>query len=63
MDIRKFLKDQRRLRKIKQAEIASALKVSPATISNYEMGHSEMPYSSVEKYIEYLGFEIKLMLK
>jgi transcriptional regulator with XRE-family HTH domain len=63
MDIRKFLIEQRKMRKIKQAEIASALKVSPVTISHYEMGHSEMSFPSIEKYIEYLGFEIKLMLK
>jgi len=63
MNILVKLSEIRREKKIKQNEIASYLRVSDATMNRYEQGIRKIPLSQVEKYAEYLGYELKLMVK
>jgi transcriptional regulator with XRE-family HTH domain len=54
---------QRKERRIKQKDIASAIGVSSTALSRWENGKSELKHEHIVKYAEYLGFELKLMIK
>lgn len=61
--IRKTLVEQRKARRIKQNSVADFIGISNVALSRYEKGHTDMSMERIEKYVEYLGLEIKLMLK
>lgn len=62
-DLVKYLSDTRKQRGIEQKHIVLRLGVTGTTLSRYEQGKREMPFKVLRKYAEYLGFEIKLMVK
>lgn len=48
---------------ISQKEMAKRLGISKGGMNNYETGKRDIPFSKLEKYVDELGYEIKLMLK
>ena len=63
MEILDKLITLRKEKKVRQNEIASALRISAATLSKYENGRSEMGLGVAEAYAEYLGYELRLLIK
>jgi transcriptional regulator with XRE-family HTH domain len=61
--IRKKLVEQRKAKRIKQTEVAQAIGISNVALSRYETGRTDMSMDKIEKYVEYLGLEIKLLIK
>jgi transcriptional regulator with XRE-family HTH domain len=59
----KNLAEQRVKLGIKQITIAKELSVTKTTMSRYESGKRDIPSSLLDKYAEYLGYELKLMVK
>jgi transcriptional regulator with XRE-family HTH domain len=54
---------ERKIRKVKQKDMAKHLNISPWTLNNYERGRRRISLDFAEKYADYLGYELKLMLK
>lgn len=63
MDIRETLVKLRKQQKIKIKDVSENIGVSSVTLSRFENNKTELKFTSIQKYIEYLGYEIKLMLK
>jgi transcriptional regulator with XRE-family HTH domain len=63
MDIRKKLLNQRLERHIKAKKVAKYIGISPVSLSRYENGRTELKFEHLQRYAEFLGFEIKLLLK
>jgi transcriptional regulator with XRE-family HTH domain len=61
--IRKTLVEQRKARRIKQNAVAKFINISNVALSRYEKGYTNMSMDKIEKYADYLGLEIKLLLK
>lgn len=62
-DILKSLIQIRKEKRIDQKELLSSLGVIASTLSRYETGKREMPFSVLLKYADYLGYEIRLLKK
>ena len=60
---REKLVNQRKSRNIKQKDVANFIGITPTALSRYENGETELRMCHIEKYAEFLGFEIKLLLK
>ena len=63
MDLLDKLIEIRKYKKIDQKHLLHWLNISATTMSRYESGKREMPFSIMIKYADYLGYEFKLMLK
>ena len=63
MDIVKVLTKERKLQKVSQEKIAKECGISKAMISRIERSLSSPNYNYLEKYAEYLGYEIRLLKK
>jgi transcriptional regulator with XRE-family HTH domain len=61
--IRKTLVEQRKAKRIKQNAVAKFINISNVALSRYEKGYTNMSMDKIEKYADYLGLEIKLLLK
>jgi transcriptional regulator with XRE-family HTH domain len=61
--IRKTLIEQRKAKRIKQNAVAKFINISNVALSRYEKGYTNMSMDKIEKYADYLGLEIKLLLK
>lgn len=59
----KILKHSRKQKGIRQPEIAGVLKVSCTTISNYETLKRVPDAATFVKWCEYLGYEMRLLVK
>lgn len=53
----------RKLKKTKQVDVAYYIGVSKTTMSRFESGKYEMSTKKLEKYAEYLEYEIRLLKK
>lgn len=60
MAILKEFKYHRKHARISLKDMARDIKVSEKTLYNYESGNRVPSYEVVKKYIERLGFEIKI---
>jgi transcriptional regulator with XRE-family HTH domain len=63
MSILESLIKIRKERNIRQDKVAKYLKVNNTTMSRYENNKRIIPFDKLLLYVEYLGFEIKLMIK
>ena len=54
---------ERKIRKVKQKDMAKHLNISPWTLNNYERGRRRISLEFIEDYADYLGLELKIMLK
>lgn len=63
MDIRKKLVDQRKKQKICASRVARFIKITPVALSRFENGKTMLKIEHLTKYAEYLGLELKLILK
>lgn len=63
MDIRKRLTEQRKKQKVCASRVARKLSITPASLSRFEHGKTMLKWEHLVKYAEYLGFELKLLLK
>lgn len=63
MDIRERLVKYRRQVKVRQGDIAKSMGVTQASLSRWERGKSDMSAAKVVKYADYLGVDIKLILR
>jgi len=63
MDILKVLISERRSKKITQNKIADFIGCSKSLISRLESGKSIPNINYIQQYADYLGFELKLMVK
>lgn len=62
-NIRILLVKQRKERKIRQKNVAKFIGITPTALSRYENGTTNLRMGYIEKYAEYLGLELKLLLK
>jgi transcriptional regulator with XRE-family HTH domain len=63
MDIKEFVILNRKERGIKASVISRNTGITKCTISRFETGKNDMKLSDFIKYAEYLGYELKLMVK
>ena len=63
MDIIKILTQERKKQKVSQQEIAENIYCSKTLISRLEAKKSIPNYNYIERYADYLGFEIRLLKK
>ena len=63
MSILESLIEIRKSKNIRQEKIADYLRVNTTTMSRYENGKRVIPYDKLLMYVEYLGYELKLMVK
>lgn len=63
MEILKSLIQIRRANRVNQKTILNSLGVNATTLSRYENGQREMPFKVLERYADYLGYEIRLLKK
>ena len=63
MDLRKVLVEQRKERRIKQSDVAKHIGISNVALSRYETGRTEMSHDKIDKYVDYLGLEIRILVK
>ena len=63
MSILEKLIEERKLRKVKQKEMAKHLGITGWTLSHYEKGHRNMTLKMAEDYADKLGLEIRLLIK
>lgn len=61
--IQERLKEERKKRKITQAELSEKIGVSIPMLKDYESGKVSPKLSVFQKWCEALGFEIKVSLK
>jgi transcriptional regulator with XRE-family HTH domain len=59
----KILTKRRKQNGIKQHEIAKHIGVNFTTMSRYESGKRKIPFDLIEKYADYLGYDIFLVGK
>jgi len=62
MDIFAKLTQIRKEKKIKQGEMANHLGIDQSTLCRYEKGKRYIPFFMVEKYAEYLEYELKILV-
>lgn len=58
-----ILRNIRKLKKLKQSELADKLNVAINTISNYETEYSNITFESAIKFIHECNFDIQLINK
>jgi transcriptional regulator with XRE-family HTH domain len=58
----KLIIERKRL-SVKQKDIAKHLGCTAATLNRYEKGNRDISSAMVDKYADYLGYELKLMIK
>jgi transcriptional regulator with XRE-family HTH domain len=63
MSILELLIQTRKDRNIRQEKIAKYLNVNNTTMSRYENGKRKISFEKLLLYVEYLGYELKLMIK
>ena len=63
MDIRIKLVELRKQRRIKQIDVAGHIGITATALSRFEKGKSDLKFKHIEKYVEFLGLEIKFLLK
>ena len=63
MSIFEVLIEERKKKKVTQRKMAKHLKCMPATLNKYEKGTRKISSDNLEKYADFLGLEIKFMLK
>ena len=63
MDILDELNEIRKEKHIRQKELCSRLNITEATMSRYQNNKRTMPIDVLINYIDYIGYEIKLMKK
>lgn len=63
MDIKEFVISNRKERGIKASVISRGTGITKCAISRFETGKHDMKLSDFIKYAEYLGYELKLMVK
>ena len=63
MNIRESLSELRKTKEIKQKDIADSIGVERSKLSRFEKGEVNIPIEKIELYAEYLGMELRLLIK
>ena len=63
MGTRNNLFELRKAKKVKQKDIADYIGVDRGQLSKYERGVANIPIEKIELYAEYLGMELRLLIK
>lgn len=62
-DIRIALVKERKAKRIKQTVVSKHIGITPASLSRYESGRTEMGLDKVLRYADSLGLKFQLVLK